>query len=95
MHGYPGYSQVVGDPIDADYVAFCNLLTQSLGNKPILFEEFGIPTTLPGHGSEYIEVKHSTSGTTRPYLMSEEEAAEYYKRPLENLHQIGSLDALA
>lgn len=95
MHGYPNYSKVVSNPLDADYVPFCNLLTQSLGKNPVLFEEFGIPTTLPGEGSRYIEVEESTSGTSKPYLASEEEAAEYYRSTLENLHRAGSLGALA
>ena len=95
MHGYPNYSQVTNNPVDTDYVAFCSLLTQSLGGKPVLIEEFGIPTTLRGQGSEYIEVKESTSGTAKPYLASEEEAAEYYTRTLENLQKVGALGALA
>lgn len=95
MHGYPDYSQVISDPVDPDYVAFCSLLTQSLGKKPVLLGEFGIPTTLLGEGPKYIEAKESTSGTNKPYLASEEKAAEYYKRTLENLHKVGSLGALA
>ena len=95
MHGYPDYSQVISSPVDSDYVPFCSLLTQSLGEKPVLFEEFGIPTTPPGEGSKYIELFQSSSGTTKPFLASEEEAAQYYKGILENLHKVGSLGALA
>jgi len=95
MHGYPNYSQVISNPVHTDYVPFCSLLTQSLGKKAVLFEEFGIPTNLPGRGSEYIEIKESTSGATKAYLASEKEAAAYYNRTLDNLHKVGALGALA
>lgn len=95
MHGYSNYSKVTTNPVDPYFVPFCNLLTQSLGRKPVLFEEFGLPTTQPGEVSRCIEVRGSTSGTTRAYLASEDEAAEYYRNVLEGLHRVGSLGALA
>lgn len=95
MHGYPDFSKITTNPTDPYYVPFCNILTQSLGKKPVLFEEFGLPTAPPGKNSLYIEAKGSTSGSIRPYLANEEEAAEYYENVLEGLHRCGSLGALA
>lgn len=95
MHGYPNYSKIVIDPVNPDFVPFCNLLTQSLGKKSVLFEEFGLPTVPPGETSKYIEMKKSTSGTTNTYLASEGEAAEFYRNTLEGLRRVGSLGALA
>jgi hypothetical protein len=44
MHGYPLYAGWVRHPLDVTLLSFLGLLTQWLGGKPVLFQEFGLPT---------------------------------------------------
>ena len=43
MHGYPFYLSWVDNPFDVRVLPFLGLITQWLGGKPVLFEEFGAP----------------------------------------------------
>lgn len=94
MHGYPLYSEVARGPLDDDFVPFLNLLTESLGTKPTLFQEFGLCTAPRGEAGRYIEDEFL--GRKKPqYLASEEEGGRYYAAVLEKLFRVGSLGALA
>lgn len=89
MHGYPIFCNWAEDPLDSDLVPFLNVLTESLGKKPVLFEEFGLATTpleKPPKGTLY--------GERIVYVATEKEAKDYFSQVLEKLYQIGSVGAL-
>ena len=90
MHGYPIFCNWAEDPLDSDLVPFLNVLTESLGKKPVLFEEFGLATTPLGEPA-----KETSYGERIIYMATEEETSKYYSQVLEKLYQIGSVGALA
>lgn len=94
MHGYSGYAAWGRGPLDSDVPPFCNVLATSLGEKPVLFGEFGVCTSRPEEPSRTIGVR---SGD-REYdvtLVNEEKAARYYEEVLRKLYRVGSLGAMA
>jgi len=92
MHGYPVYARWARHPLDEQILPFLTRLTASLGGKPVLFEEFGLPTAPPGQPTQRvrIELEDRSFETT---LVAEEEAAAFYERALEALYQAGALGA--
>ncbi|MDE3076632.1 MAG: cellulase family glycosylhydrolase [Chloroflexota bacterium] len=94
MHGYSIYAAWAKHPLDSDVCPFLNTLTESLGRKRVLFEEFGICTAAPGQKSHYLDIP-TRAGVLHQYFASEEEAATYYEEVLEKLWDAGSLGALA
>lgn len=94
MHGYPLYSEVARGPLDTEFVPFLNQLTESLGAKPTLFEEFGLCTAALGEEGHYVEDEF-LGQKKQQYLASEEEGGTYYREVLKNLYRAGSLGALA
>ena len=94
MHGYPLYSGVARGPMDPDFVPFLNLLTESLGAKPTLFQEFGVCTAPAGEKGHYIEDEF-LGEKRQQYLAGEEEGGSYYRQVLERLYRVGSLGAFA
>src|SRR6185437_6053085 len=86
MHGYSVYAPWAKDKLDSDVCPFLNVLTESLGRKPVLFEEFGICTAPPGRPGYYVG---------RQYFASEDEGAVYYEAVLDKLWNAGSLGAFA
>lgn len=89
MHGYPIFCNWAEDPLDSDLVPFLNVLTESLGEKPVLFEEFGLATT-PLEKPP----KETSYGERIVYMATEKEANDYCSQVLEKLYQIGSVGAL-
>ncbi len=94
MHGYPLYSDMARGPLDSDFVPFLNQLTESLGAKPTLFQEFGLCTAPEGEKGHYIEDEF-LGEKKRQYLAGEEEGGTYYREVLEKLYRAGSLGAFA
>jgi endo-1,4-beta-mannosidase len=94
MHGYPLYSDVARGPLDTEFVPFLNQLTESLGAKPTLFQEFGLCTTEPDESGRYIEDEF-LGQKKQQYFASEEEGAIYYSEVLKKLYRAGSLGAFA
>ena len=86
MHGYSVYASWAKDKLDSDVCPFLNVLTESLGRKPVLFEEFGICTAPPNRPGHYVGPQ---------YFASEDEAASYYEEVLEKLWNAGSIGAFA
>jgi endo-1,4-beta-mannosidase len=97
MHGYPFYLSWA-DEFDVRVLPFLGLLTQWLGGKPVLFEEFGAPSrpVLPpypggamssGHGADLAGCKTS--------LWPESSVAGYYRQALDMLCQAGMSGAMA
>lgn len=91
MHGYPCYLPWVDDPIDPDLVTFLGIITAWLGQKPVLFQEFGVPTrsvlppTQPANYESFCQCP----------LWTEEEAATYYNKVLQRLGAAGMMGAMA
>ncbi|MBI2264411.1 MAG: hypothetical protein HYU64_04480 [Armatimonadetes bacterium] len=85
MHGYPQYVGWSGGPLDTSFVPFLCRFTETVGKKPVLFEEFGMPCGRP-------EIcKKESTGTVK--ILGEEDAAAYYQAALEGLHRAGALGA--
>lgn len=90
MHGYPFYLSWADDKLDPLMPAFLGVTTAWLGEKPVLFQEFGAPTLpqiapLPGPG--YIK------SLSCP-LWSEEEVCSFYKASQYWLQKSGMLGAM-
>ena len=91
MHGYPYYLTWVDDPIDPDLVPFLGIITAWLGQKPVLFQEFGVPThsvLLPTLPAEYESMCQCP-------LWTEEESAVYYNKVLQGLIEAGMMGGIA
>jgi endo-1,4-beta-mannosidase len=81
MHGYPIYADWSGGATDHELLPFLAEITRWLsGGAPVIFEEFGLPTGLPGTGSDL--------------LVSEPAAAAYTGRALDGLRESGCVGAL-
>ena len=69
MHGYPIYARWANGPTDALLLPFLGLITEWLGRKRVLFEEFGAPR-LPLTTDEDLR-------SANVKLLTESEAAEF------------------
>jgi len=90
MHGYPFYLAWV-DKFDYWVLPFLGIITQWLGEKPVLFQEFGAPTRskFPPADNLDSQLKYACP------LWSEGETADYYQHALLQLDQAGMLGAMA
>lgn len=86
MHAYPFYLPWVEDPDDFLLAPFLVVVTEWLGQKPVVMQEFGMPT-LP-------EIAPFVSDTLRRELKcplwNEREAALYYEKTLAALGREGT-----
>jgi len=94
MHGYSIYSRWAKGPLDSDVCPFLNLVAESMGRKPVLFEEAGICTAAPGHAGHYVDVP-TRAGLLHQYFAAEDDAAQYYEEVLHKLWNGGSLGMFA
>ena len=94
MHGYSVYASWAKAPLDSDVCPFLSILTESLGRKPVLFEEFGVCTAEQGAAGHFVDIA-TRGGRLHQYLAGEDEAATYYEEVLEKLWNAGSLGAFA
>ncbi|HBA84224.1 MAG TPA: hypothetical protein DCZ95_09050 [Verrucomicrobia bacterium] len=92
MHAYPMYCDWALGPLDPDFVPFMTALTAALCGKPVLMEEFGGCTSLPGHGSETWTWTGYDS-ERKQFMASEEAFAEYIRQVLPNIQAVGSTGA--
>jgi endo-1,4-beta-mannosidase len=82
MHGYPIYADWSAGPTDHELLPFLAGITGWLaGGTPILFEEFGLPTTLSAVPENRL-------------LVTESAAAAYTGRVLDGLRMAGCIGAL-
>jgi endo-1,4-beta-mannosidase len=95
MHGYSILAPWAEDPLDSDVVPFLNVLTEHLAGKPVIFQEFGIPTAPSGSPERILNKVLIFKKEVTLVLASEDEAATYYKEVLEKLYLVGSLGAVA
>jgi endo-1,4-beta-mannosidase len=87
MHGYPMYAQWARSNTDEMLLPFLGLITQWLGGREVLFEEFGAPAVRSGllkHGSKDTQVK----------LLDEDEAAAFTGRAIKLIRRFGSTGAM-
>lgn len=91
MHGYPFYLSWVENPFDYWVLPFLGIITRWLGNKAVLFQEFGVPTysKIPSTDTPNKQIKYACP------LWSEGEAADYYQQALLQLEQAGMLGGMA
>ena len=94
MHSYPMYmSELIGNPLDPDFVPFTCALTAAISQKPVLMEEFGGCTAPPG--KESFEWEWTSYGReTKQFMASEEALAEYFAAVLPRLVEVGVTGAL-
>ncbi len=94
MHSYPMYSEWSRKALDPDYVPFTCAITAALAGKPVLMEEFGGCTALPGEAS-YIMKWTETNGREREQFMaSEEDFAEFLSLTIPKLQHSGATGAM-
>lgn len=89
MHGYPSYLAWVKDPFDAHALPFLATVTEWMGGKPVLLEEFGAPTC------ENDQERAETAVLSLFPLFEEKAVKDFYQRALTLLQQEHSLGALA
>ena len=94
MHSYPMYTSWARQPLDPDFVPFTCALTAALSGKPVLMEEFGGCTALPGEAT-YIMKWTETNGREREQFMaSEEDFAEFLSLTIPKLQDSGATGAM-
>ena len=90
MHAYSVYTDFT-EPLDPYFVPFTCLLTRELGDKDVLMEEFGMPTTPR-------ETRKIPSATGKRvmlhYLINEEEAASWLEETVKLIAAVGGLGAV-
>lgn len=89
MHGYPSYLAWVKDPFDAHTLPFLATVTEWLGGKPVLLQEFGAPTCRSSREREEASIL-----SLYP-LFDEEPVRNFYFQAIELLQQEHCLGALA
>jgi endo-1,4-beta-mannosidase len=85
MHCYPVYTEWCAGPTDAVLLPFLALITQWLGGKDVLFEEFGAPT---------LDDDDDEARASGVPLLREDQAAAYTDHALRQLLDFGSSGAL-
>lgn len=93
MHAYPMYTEWVRSSLDPDHVPFMTALTAHLAGKPVLMEEFGGCTNLPGQLSATWQWQAYGLDRTQ-FMASEEDFAEYIRQVLPNIHTVGATGAM-
>ncbi|MGI6468013.1 MAG: hypothetical protein GXZ09_06565 [Syntrophomonadaceae bacterium] len=89
MHGYPAYLSWVNDPMDAHALPFLAIVTEWLGGKPVLLEEFGAPSCRDDK-----EQAEASVMSLFP-LFAENQVKGFYQEALDVLQQEHCLGALA
>jgi len=89
MHAYPFYLSWVDDPLDYHIVPFMAIICRWLGEKPVLFQEFGAPTNpqLPPLTSK------SYAKILKCQLYEEDAIYTYYQKCLFLLQEADTLGA--
>ncbi|MGS0765457.1 glycoside hydrolase 5 family protein [Syntrophomonas curvata] len=91
MHAYPFYLSWVEQELEFRLVPFLGMITAWLGGKPVMLQEFGVPTWPKLHplmqDLEKTQLKSS--------LFNEKEAADYYRKTLSLLPSQSLTGALA
>lgn len=94
MHSYPMYTPWARKPLDPDFVPFTCALTAALAGKPVLMEEFGGCTALPGEGSYTMKWTETSGREREQFMASEEDFAEFLSLTIPKLHESGATGAM-
>jgi endo-1,4-beta-mannosidase len=94
MHSYPMYTPWARHPLDPDFVPFTCALTAALSGKPVIMEEFGGCTALPGEPSHIMEWTETNGRERGQFMASEEDFAEYIRLVLPKLQESGATGAM-
>jgi len=96
MHAYSIYYPLTerDEPLNSDLVPLTCLVTEALGGKRVLFEEFGYASSEKGDVSEHRVVRRGW-GDTAQYFADDEAGGRYYREVLDKLVRCGALGACA
>ena len=94
MHSYPMYTPWARQNLDPDFVPFTCALTAALGGKPVLMEEFGGCTALPGEPSHIMEWTETNGRERTQFMASEEDFAEFLRLTIPKLQDSGATGAM-
>lgn len=94
MHSYPMYSDWARKPLDPDYVPFTCAITAALAGKPVLMEEFGGCTALPGEASYMMKWTETNGRDREQFMASEEDFAEFLSLTIPKLQHSGATGAM-
>jgi endo-1,4-beta-mannosidase len=88
MHGYPFYLPWVKNSYEVEVLPFLGVITAWLGQKPVLFQEFGAPTYPILSSVEPETVYKCPLGT-------EYEVADYYDKAVQRLYEENMIGCMA
>jgi endo-1,4-beta-mannosidase len=94
MHSYPMYTPWARQPLDPDFVPFTCALVAALGGKPVLMEEFGGCTALPGQATYNMKWTETNGREREQFMAGEEDFAEFIRLTLSKLHNSGATGAV-
>ena len=94
MHSYPMYTPWARQPLDPDFVPFTCALTAALAGKPVLMEEFGGCTALPGQMTYNMKWTETNGREREQFMASEEDLAEFLRLTIPKLHDSGATGAV-
>lgn len=94
MHSYSIYYSLTenSDPLNSNVVPLAALVTEALGGKRVLLEEFGYASSEKGDISEYRRVRRG-SAEGHQFFADDASGGKYYQEVLEKLAKCGSLGA--
>ena len=94
MHSYPMYTPWARKPLDPDFVPFTCALTATLAGKPVLMEEFGGCTALPGEATYTMKWTETNGRAREQFMASEEDFAEFLSLTIPKLNDSGATGAM-
>jgi endo-1,4-beta-mannosidase len=94
MHSYPMYTPWSRKPLDPDFVPFTCALTAALSGKPVLMEEFGGCTALPGEQTYVMKWIETNGRDHEQFMASEEDFAEFLSLTIPKLQDSGATGAM-
>ena len=94
MHSYPMYTPWSRKPLDPDFVPFTCALTAALAGKPVLMEEFGGCTALPGEATYNMKWIETNGHEREQFMAGEEDFAEFLSLTIPKLHDSGATGAM-
>lgn len=94
MHSYPMYTPWARKPLDPDFVPFTCALVAALAGKPVLMEEFGGCTALPGEATYNMKWTETNGREREQFMASEEDFAEFLSLTIPKLHDSGATGAM-
>jgi len=94
MHSYPMYTKWARKPLDPDFVPFTCAVTAALSGKPVLMEEFGGCTALPGETTYVMKWVETNGRDHEQFMASEEDFAVFLSLTIPKLHHSGATGAM-